>query len=341
MNTDSSVPPLPSGRTPAVSVIIPTRDRMHLLGRTLASVLAQRDVIVQAIVVDDGSNDGTTASIEALDRSDIQVLRRETSHGVAAARNAGTAIADTEWVAWCDDDDRWAPDKLRTQLEALDAAPQARWAASSAVVVDLDDRVMGVERALRAGEAAEHLLQMNLVPAGGSGVLAERALYDEVRGFDERLAILADWDLWTRFALAADVAHVDRPHVAYLRHAGAMSRSLDDIDRELGLIRDRFAEARLERGVSLDEAGMLRWTTWQHVRARRTGPAVRGYLRMAARHRQPEAVVKALTVVVAPQVIRRRDVRPMIPDPAWIALDGSWYEDRSDVFSPDNMTRSG
>lgn len=333
MTARAPATPLPSGSAPAVTVIVPTRNRAGLLGRTLNSVIDQRDVDVHVVVVDDGSSDDTTERVRALDLPNVEVLRREQNEGVAAARNAGTELARTRWVAWCDDDDRWAPGKLRAQLEALDRAPSARWAASSAVVVDTEDQIMGVERSLHAADATEHLLTMNLVPAGGSGVLAERSLFDETGGFDPGLSVLADWDLWTKFALRAEVVHVDLPHVAYLRHAGAMSRRLDAIDSELDVIRRRFSDERSDRALKLDEADMLRWITGQHVRARRRWMAARCYMAMATRHGQPEASLKALLALIAPDIARRRDLRPRIPDPAWTVSAGRWFEDTTNVFT--------
>lgn len=318
-----------------MTVVVPTRNRAVLLGRTLSGVLRQRDVDVHVVVVDDGSSDDTTARVRALGMPNVEVIRRESNDGVASARNAGTELAHTEWVAWCDDDDRWAPDKLRAQLEALDRSPAARWGASSAVVVDTDDQIMGVERSLRAEDATEHLLTMNLVPAGGSGVIAERSLFEEAGGFDPQLSVLADWDLWTKFALLAEVVHVDLPHVAYLRHPGALSRQLDAIDTELDVIRRRFIVERSTRAIQLDEADMLRWITGQHVRARRRWMSARCYLTMATRHGQPEAALKALLAVVAPDVTRRRDLRPRVPDPAWTVSAGRWFEDTANVFTSD------
>lgn len=328
------IPALASGRAPAVTVVIPTKDRLAMLGRTFTSIIGQRDVDLRVLIIDDGSSDGTSDRIRQLDIPGVRVIRHDTSLGVSAARNTGIEAADTPWIAWCDDDDRWAPGKLRAQLEALDAQPAARWAACSAVVVDVGDHVVGVERGLQGGSATDLLLGMNAVPAGGSGVLAERALVGETGGFDERLAILADWDLWTRFALTADVAHVDRPLVAYLRHPEAMSRHLVGIEAEIELMRTRYADHRIEHGVALDDLQMLRWTTWQHVRARRTREAMRGYFRMATEHQRPEAVLKALSLVIAPRLARARDGRPIVPDPAWPVSEGRWFEDRSDLLAP-------
>src|ERR1044071_7041476 len=102
---------------PRVSVVIPTRDRAHLLQRTLASVLKQSIDSLEVIVVDDASNDAaSTAAAAAHPR--VRLLRNPEPSGVSVARNRGIAAARGDWIAFCDDDDLWAPSKLQQQLSA-------------------------------------------------------------------------------------------------------------------------------------------------------------------------------------------------------------------------------
>jgi glycosyltransferase involved in cell wall biosynthesis len=99
-----------------VSVVVPTRNRSALLELTLRSVLCQRDVDLELIVVDEGSTDDTPTMLAAVADSRLRVIRNDTPRGVSAARNRGAASARADWVAFLDDDDLWAPDKLTRQL---------------------------------------------------------------------------------------------------------------------------------------------------------------------------------------------------------------------------------
>ena len=101
----------------AVSVVIPTRDRSHIVVDTVRSTLCQRHVELEVIVVDDGSRDATAEALEALGDPRVTVLRNASSCGVAGARNRGIERAAHPWIAFLDDDDRWSPDKLRVQLD--------------------------------------------------------------------------------------------------------------------------------------------------------------------------------------------------------------------------------
>ena len=86
------------------------------------------------IVVDDGSTDDTAAVAAAADPR-VVVRRNRQAAGVSAARNHGIAAARGDWIAFCDDDDLWAPDKLARQLEAAERA-RLDWVYTGDVNVD-------------------------------------------------------------------------------------------------------------------------------------------------------------------------------------------------------------
>src|SRR4051812_3635959 len=100
-----------------VTVVIPARNRAHVLLRALASVKAQAAPPKEVIVVDDASSDGTAEVAEAFG---ARVLKHPTSLGAGQARNSGIVAAETTWVAFLDSDDEWLPDHLQTVLAALD-----------------------------------------------------------------------------------------------------------------------------------------------------------------------------------------------------------------------------
>src|SRR4029453_10807567 len=102
---------------PTVSRVIPTRNRCKRLLRTLQSALSQRAVDFEIVVVDDGSQDDTYETVTRLDEPRVRVVRHESPKGESGARNRGIVDARGDWIAFLDDDDFWAPDKLSCQLE--------------------------------------------------------------------------------------------------------------------------------------------------------------------------------------------------------------------------------
>lgn len=103
-----------------VSVILPTRDRPELLPRALDSLLGQRDVELEIILVDNNRTAPPLRQFLAADARGqdrrIRLVEAPGAGSAAAARNAGLVAARGEWVAFLDDDDEYRPDKLARQL---------------------------------------------------------------------------------------------------------------------------------------------------------------------------------------------------------------------------------
>lgn len=98
-----------------VSVVIPTLDPGANLGRCLASVMDQGDMVCEVLIVDGGSRDGSIAGISS---GPISVLG---GPGVSLidAWNLGLDSAAGEWLAFLDSDDEWVPGALVSQLRAV------------------------------------------------------------------------------------------------------------------------------------------------------------------------------------------------------------------------------
>ncbi|TWG88000.1 Glycosyltransferases involved in cell wall biogenesis [Luteimonas sp. J16] len=104
-----------------VSVVMPAYNATATLEASMRSALAQTHAEVELLVVDDRSTDGTWDMIQRLAAGDARVvpIRQPRNAGVAAARNAGIEAATGRYIAFLDSDDRWYPDKLAIQLQAM------------------------------------------------------------------------------------------------------------------------------------------------------------------------------------------------------------------------------
>ncbi len=119
MNADPA--PVPKSLAARVSAIIPVYNGERYLAEAIDSVLAQADVPVELIVVDDGSSDSSLRIAEGYETR-VRSLRQD-HRGAAAARNLGISAARGDCFAFLDADDLWTTDKLALQLHALDADP--------------------------------------------------------------------------------------------------------------------------------------------------------------------------------------------------------------------------
>lgn len=115
-----------------VSVIVPTKDRLSYLKETLASVQAQRHQNWEALVVDDGSTDGTPDFLRSAATTDprIRPVARAEHRAIGGAqvcRNVGLSQARGTFALFLDSDDLLGPECLSRRLECLHAQPELKF----------------------------------------------------------------------------------------------------------------------------------------------------------------------------------------------------------------------
>ncbi|MDP8936330.1 MAG: glycosyltransferase [Actinomycetota bacterium] len=107
-------------RRPAVTVVVATHNRLPSLTTTLG-ILGRLPGTPPVVVVDDASDDGTAAAVEAR-FPEVRLIALDRNRG-PSARNAGVEAATTPYVAFADDDSWWAPDALDRAATHLDRCP--------------------------------------------------------------------------------------------------------------------------------------------------------------------------------------------------------------------------
>lgn len=187
---------------PKVSVIMPTYNTASLIAEALDSVLAQTYPDFEVIVINDGSPD--TPELERVlspYRERIVYLKQE-NRRACGARNNGISHAKGEYLAFLDSDDSWAPGYLQSQIEHLEADP-------SLDMIYCDCMIYG--DAPQAGKTFMQgcpsvgpvsfetvLTERSQIPI--SGTIVRRQALIKAGGFDERLAMCDDYEMWLRLA---------------------------------------------------------------------------------------------------------------------------------------------
>jgi glycosyltransferase involved in cell wall biosynthesis len=261
-------------------------------------------VSLELIVVNDGSTDGTGPWLDRIAAIDsrIQIVHHERPLQISSARNAGIRCASGRWVAFCDDDDLWAPDKLASQLAALHAE-RAAWGCTGVVVVNEQLEIIGHHH-VEGGEVLARLLQLNTIPTGSS-VIAELDLVRDVGGFDPALRGSEDWDVWIKLAQRSPLAAVDRPLIAY--RLGTQSLSLDGDRMRTGssIVVARYAALAARLGVKPDQAFHERYIAKQLLRGGARLQAASTFARLAFTHRRWRELPRAVTALMAPHLTDR------------------------------------
>lgn len=221
--------------SPAVSVVIPTRNCLAYLPAAIASVEAQQVSGVEIIVVDDGSSDGTADWLQEKRRAmPWLVVLHGRGDGPNVSRNRAIAVARAPLIAFLDADDLWLPGKLAAQLAFHASDRKAVFSFTDYLHIDPDGGNHGTcfqywpafrrlvqaarsgERVRRLDHAAARILAESVV--GTSTVVARREALQRVGAFDVSLRSAADWDLWLRLTGLGPVGFTTALGVRYLMH---------------------------------------------------------------------------------------------------------------------------
>lgn len=227
---------------PLVSVVIPAYNAGKTLERAMASVLQEKSVPLELIVVDDGSTDSSPQVIDNAARADKRVRRISRPNGhVAAACNTGIRAARGKYIAFLEADDEWLPGKLERQVHILESWPEIGAVFCNFVNHDevtnvselLSDQQKEVLEALPKkrindhdaiidGDLRPYLIRSNFILR--SSITARREILAALGGCDENLKGDDDWDLWFRMGGELRFAYMEEPFAVRHKRSDSMSR---------------------------------------------------------------------------------------------------------------------
>lgn len=228
-------------RLPLVSIVTATYNMGRYLGLTIDSILAQSYPQLECVVVDDGSTDETPTVLAGYaDDPRVRVIR-QTNAGQTVAKNRGLREARGELIGFCDADDLWRPEKLAVQVP-LFAEPRLGVAYSDFEFIDEEGHPLPTHRPRTySGRITGRLLADNFIHFPTA--LVRREAVERVGGFDERLTMGIDYDLWLRVSVDWDFRYVPDVLVDYRIWPGQMShRRGERIDNAFRLMRRFLAE---------------------------------------------------------------------------------------------------
>ena len=301
---------------PLVSVVIPTRNRANVIGRSVNSALAQSFRNIEVIVVLDGCDSATTATLNAIADTRLQLLALPEPVGGAEARNRGVQAAKGDWIAFLDDDDEWLPCKLDKQLQAAARSSAPAPVICSAYFARSSDgeHIFGHRSPLRSEPISEYMFARRGLAYGENAVatsvlMAPRLTLLEVP-FDRQLKRHQDWD-WALSAMArpgTELCYVSEPLSIYHMHEG-LSRISGHSDWQYSL-----EWCRSRRKLFTPKAISFFIATECVTRARLSGARLgelAGLVRAFFKEGRPSLRSLSLLVwcLIAPRRLRRRLLR--------------------------------
>lgn len=277
----------------SVSVIIPTFNRVDVLGRAIESVLRQSLPTTEIIVVDDGSVDHTQKVVGEFQSGAAIPINYIYQHnsGVSAARNNGIRHACGEWIAFLDSDDAWLPDKLKNQAKLIEQHPGYRLCHTQESWIRNGVRVNQMKKHAKSGG---HIFQqcLPLCVISPSSVVIHRTLFEDVGLFDEALPACEDYDLWLRICAHEAVLFVETPQILkYGGHDDQLSRKHWGMDRfRIRALQKILQDPKLEA----HQKQLVVKTLLHKARILYKGAEKRGNQQRADKYREIEAAYSSL-----------------------------------------------
>jgi glycosyltransferase involved in cell wall biosynthesis len=231
--------------SPTVSIVLPTFNRLKHLRPAVDSVFAQTFTDWELIIADDGSEGETAAYLQTLAAMpQVKVLRLPHTGNLSALRNTAWQAGRGEYIAFLDSDDVWLPEKLAAQVASLERHPARGWSHTAFAVIDESGALLTGAHArwwsAAEGWVLEGLIKMEAVIAIPS-VIIRRQLLERVGGFDDRLRVCEDYDLWLRLAGLSEVDGVPETLLYKRTHRESFYNDtmvLEDRARALGKVLD-------------------------------------------------------------------------------------------------------
>jgi glycosyltransferase involved in cell wall biosynthesis len=239
--------------SPLVSVVIPAYNAERFIAEAVGSALAQTWPNVEAVVVDDGSSDGTLDALEAYGTDErVRVISQDNA-GPSAARNRGIEAARGEFIAFLDADDLWLPEKLERQMPLFENEKVGVVYCMVRQETGTGAKIEFNARKPRRGKVFWDVLRENflMLPT----MVVRRTCLDETGLFDTDLLTAEDTHLYARLARVCEYDYVDDVLMVRRVHGANLSFRPDVVPRTLAALRKLAGQYP---DCSLETSGRMR-----------------------------------------------------------------------------------
>lgn len=246
-------------------MLLPVWNGEAFLEPAIDSIVGQTFAALELIVIDDGSTDRSAAIAGKFASADprVRVLRRP-HEGLSPSLNAGIDAAQGEYVARMDADDVSVPDRLRKQVEFLDAHPSCVAAGAWIEVVDDAGRHLGVKTFVTTHDAIAAALLRGISPMAHPTIVARREALRDAGGYDAGRYPSEDLDLWFRLAERGELANLGEVLLRHRRHEAAVGVVEREKMKAMALAISN--EARTRRGLQSRRGTPILHGTNAHAR---------------------------------------------------------------------------
>lgn len=231
---------------PKVSIITPFYNGKKFIQTALESIAKQTYKDFEYILVNDGSGENVSGMVKKI-LGGKGIYLEQKNEGQASATNLGISVSKGEYIAFCDQDDWWLPEKLEKQVAFLEKNPNIAMVYTDAFTADKGG-VLSKETWMEsrrvfpcAGsytECGARLFNRNFIPAQLT-VLIRKSVFDSIGLFNKIFSSAYDYDYWFRLLEAGySVEYIKTPLAVWRTHLSQESRNIRKAKRmQMGIIK--------------------------------------------------------------------------------------------------------
>lgn len=225
-----------------VSIVLPTYNGKKYIEKSIKSIIGQTYEDIELIVVDDCSTDGTDVLLDAYAKKDlrIHVIHNEVNKKLPASLNIGFSIARGEYFTWTSDDNYYTLDAIEEMVNYLKEHSDTALVYADFRMVDENDVV--IKEVIH--EKKTDLYGGNCV---GACFLYKRKVHEVLKGYNEKLFLVEDYDFWLRAGLKFKLGVLNKKLYFYRVHEESLTgtRKQEIIKRTDNLLYGIYKEQEL------------------------------------------------------------------------------------------------
>lgn len=239
-------------KTKPISIIIPSFNQAGTIKQTIESILSQKNVQAEVIVIDGVSTDNTRQILQSYG-TQIRWLS-EKDNGQTNAINKGISLATGDIIAYLNSDDYYLPGTLNRVINYFNQHPESDWVSGYCQIVNLDGTPIRswITRYKNTWLNRYSFLTLQITNyISQPATFWRRSLHDKIGLFDEKLEYVMDYDFWLRAGKIGRLGLIRQPLTAFRIYPHSKSGS-------------RFHDLFIEDLKIASQRTTNRFTPWLH-----------------------------------------------------------------------------
>lgn len=239
---------------------------IEYLKQAVESILNQSFRDFEFVIINDGSTQPVIPVIKRLGDPRIVLINQE-NRGLPRSLNRGLGLSRGDYIARMDSDDVSLPNRLETQLSAMESLSSLDLVGSFYEVIDRSGRVCEVKRLIEDAVYRLWRLQFHNVYGHGT-VMLRKSVLVKAGGYDERLTFAQDYDLWSRLSRIDNTLIVPEVLYQYRLVDNGTQSSVAHYDDQLANAA-RISDRNLQHcnpSLSPDDCAEVRAVFWKFQR---------------------------------------------------------------------------